>query len=254
MKLVVQGLLTQYSDDGDREAPVALLLHGWGTSGQNFDGLSAQLAATHRVLRPDFPGFGGTERPGTDWQLQEYAEFVAAFLRKLEVAPPALILGHSFGGRVLIKALAAGLLYPRRAILLDSAGIARTATVRNQAFKFAAKAGKAATALPGLARLRSKLRRKLYESAGSTDYLNSGQLRQIFLNTINEDLKSAAARISVPTLLIWGASDTDTPPADGRLLSQIIPHATFHVIPGAGHFAHIDAPQRVYQLIDEFIQ
>jgi pimeloyl-ACP methyl ester carboxylesterase len=106
-----------------------------------------------------------------------------------------------------------------------------------------AKLGKAITVLPGLRRLRGRLRQRLYQAAGSTDYLYAGPLRQIFLNTINEDLQADAARITVPTKLIWGEYDTEAPVADGRLLAARIPQATLHIIPSAGHFVYVDAPR-----------
>jgi pimeloyl-ACP methyl ester carboxylesterase len=108
--------------------------------------------------------------------------------------------------------------------------------------------------LPGLSSLRHRLRRNLYRAAGSDDYLKSGELRQTFLNTINEDLAGDAAAIKVPALLVWGATDTDTPPADGRLLAAAIPRSTLRIIPDAGHFVHLDAPDQTYEYVSEFLR
>jgi pimeloyl-ACP methyl ester carboxylesterase len=246
-------LLVRYTDTGARDAPVVILLHGWGADAHSFAGLATSLSGRFRVICLDLPGFGGSQAPPVDWHIHDYAALVAAFVAKLGNPPLAAVIGHSFGGRIAMKALAEGLLAPGRLVLMGSAGVKHSQSARNQAFKVIAKAGKAATSLPGLSRLRSKLRRQLYQSAGSTDYLTAGPLRQVFINTINEDLQSAAAAITAPALLLWGANDADTPPADGRLLASKIHHATFVQIPAAGHFVYLDAPEAVAAHIMKFL-
>ena len=254
MNVITQGLLTNYTADGDPHAPVVLLLHGWGASLQNLDDLATRLAADYRVLRLDFPGFGGTQTPPSAWHVHDYAVFTAAFLEKLGITQLRAVVGHSFGGRIVISGLADGLLPATRAVLLDSAGLKPAATGRTHAFRLVAQAGRLAKLVPGLASLAPALRRRLYSSAGSQDYLDAGELRQTFLNVINEDLSAAAARITVPTLLIWGAEDRDTPPADGKTLANLIPNSSFSLVAGAGHFVHNDAAERVYPLITRFLR
>src|SRR6185369_16382491 len=150
MNIVVHGLLVNYSDSGDPAAPAVVMLHGWGASSQNFDALAGRLSGQFRVVQLDLPGFGGTQAPATAWHIQDYAAFVAAFLDKLAITRLDAGIGHSFGGRVLIKAAGRGLIQPARVILMGSAGIKHSDTVRNRVFKVVAKAGKAVTALPGL--------------------------------------------------------------------------------------------------------
>lgn len=254
MNIVVQDLLTQYTDAGDPKAPVILMLHGWGVDSKNFAELSELLASQYRVICLDLPGFGGTQAPVSAWFVHDYAAFVAQFMTKLGFSNILAVVGHSFGGRVVIKGLAEGTFAAHKAILLDSAGIKPTPSVRSHMFKLVATAGKNTMVLPGIRLLAPRLRRQLYQAAGSQDYLKSGELRQTFLNTINEDLSAAAARITVPTLLIWGAEDKDTPPADGQKLASIIPHSKLEIIAGAGHFVHTDATGRVASLMLEFLK
>lgn len=254
MNVITQGIFTSYSDDGASTAPVILLLHGWGASAQNFGHLAGELAPTYRVLRLDLPGFGGSQVPPEPWHVEDYAKFVAAFLQKLDVKELSAVIGHSFGGRVIMKAASHNLFSAQRIVLLGSAGVKHSQTARNQTFKLFAKAGRAATSMPGLSRLRGRLRSKLYAAAGSQDYLAAGPLRQTFINTINEDLQADAASIRVPTLLIWGENDQDTPVADARLLHQLIPESQLKVIPAAGHYVHLDASKDVTAHIKAFLK
>ena len=253
MKLIVNGLLTQYSDEGGPQAPPILLLHGWGVSSSNFNELASQLALHYRVIRLDLPGFGSTDRPPQTWGVADYANFVKLFLEKIRVDNLRAVLGHSFGGRVIIKGLAHMLLPAESAILLDSAGLRPRATPRAQGIKLLAKTGRVVLSLPGLNTFAPAFKRRLYQSAGSEDYLDAGALRQIFLKVIAEDLSSDASLVTVPVLLIWGALDTDTPPSDGQALAKLIPDSRLEIIPSAGHFVHTDAPGKVCELIREFL-
>jgi pimeloyl-ACP methyl ester carboxylesterase len=253
MNLVVNGIMLQYSELGNADAPVILMLHGWGVSSQSFDSMAKPLSARYRVILLDLPGFGGSEMPPTDWHIHDYAELVQSFVSKAQFGRLNCIVGHSFGGRVAIKAVGKSLLKPRKLILMGSAGVRHSDTFRNQSFKTVAKVGKLVTALPGLSLVRDKLRLQLYRTAGSTDYLTAGPLQQVFLNTINEDLQSDAAAISIPTLLIWGDLDTETPVADGQLLANKIQGSNIRIVEHAGHFVYLDALERVTGYVEEFL-
>ena len=58
--VMVDGLNVQYKDTGPQDAPVVLLLHGFGSSLQTWDLWATQLEKQYRVIRLDLPGFGLT--------------------------------------------------------------------------------------------------------------------------------------------------------------------------------------------------
>ena len=251
MNKLIRGLATACFVEGDGETVV--LLHGWGSNAQSFRTLASSLAANYRVVSLDFPGFGGSELPPNDWDVNEYALFLQEALEKLKVENPRALIGHSFGGRVAIKAVARGYIQPEKLILLDSAGVKPGPTLRTQAFKLAAKAGKLATALPPLSAAREKLKGRLHRAAGSSDYLQAGKLKGTFLKVINEDLVPDARKISMPTLLIWGSDDKDTPLEDGKILQAAITGSRLERVEGAGHFSYLDQPEVVAKLIRKFL-
>lgn len=253
MNIVVNGVLAHYETTGDAKKPVALLLHGWAADIKSFAGLAAHLQKRYFVVRLDLPGFGGSERPPADWHIADYANFARDFAAKAGIAAVDLLVGHSFGGRIAIKAVATGVLTPKKIVLLGSGGIRHSNDARNRLYKIVAKTGKFVTALPGLRQFRGKLRQALYASAGSTDYINSGEMKQVFLHSINEDLRGDAAKITIPALLVWGEKDDQTPPSDGTILAAAIAGSSLHVITGAGHYVQLDAPSEVAALIDRFI-
>ena len=238
----------EYRDEGT--GPVMLFLHGWQDGLHTFDSLASLLSADYRIIRVDLPGFGESEMPKTAWHLDNYVGFVKDFIDKLGIKVD-ILAGHSLGGRIVIKGIAAKIFDAPKIVLIASAGIAERNTARNVFFGVLAKTGRLATAIPPLAFLRAPLRKYLYQSLGS-DYLSAGPLRETFLNIINEDLSASAAAITKPSLLIWGSKDTETPLRDGQRLVTLIPGATLEVIPGAGHFVHREKPQEIVQLIRKF--
>jgi pimeloyl-ACP methyl ester carboxylesterase len=251
MKVIVDDLATEYRDEGNPNGQVVLLLHGWRNELHSFDALVHELAPQYRIVRLDLPGFGGTEVPRTTWELNDYVGFVGDFIKKLGLKVDVLI-GHSLGGRIMIKGLGEDVFHPKKAVLIASAGIAKRKTVRNQIFKGIAKTGRAITSIPPLFSLREKLRNRLYAYAGS-DYNNAGPLKDTFVKLISEDLSAAASRISVPTLLLWGDHDMETPLSDGERLSRLIPGAILKVFPGTGHHVHQERSVAIAETMKEFI-
>lgn len=248
MKVIVRNLAVEYRDAGT--GPVLLLLHGWMHSLGSFDALAAELSERYRVVRVDFPGFGESELPQSAWDVGDYAAFTADFIEKLGLAPAALV-GHSFGGRVILKGLGSGVLRAQKAVLIASAGNARRRSVRNLLFGIAAKGGAAATFfLSG--RTRERLRERLYRAARS-DYGAAGALSQTFVKTVSEDLSEDAARIHTPTLLLWGARDATTPLPDGERLRDVIHGAQLVVFPEAGHLVHQEEAAGIAAAIEQFV-
>ena len=252
MQLIVGDVAVRYEEEGT--GPVALLLHGWGANLHTWDVLTNDLTNDGwRVLRLDLPGFGKSEMPKSAWSVSDYAAFVHAFLDKLGIAQLRLLVGHSFGGRIALKGVATRVFSPEKLILIGSAGVPEERTAKRRAFGILAKLGKAVSAVPPFSFFRDRLRRTLYEAAGSTDYLNAGPLRDTFLKVIGEDLTHSAKAITIPTLLIWGEDDAETPLHRGRVLHECIHGSTLEVISDAGHFVHQEKPAEVARAVAVFL-
>ncbi len=249
MKIIVQNLVIKYKDEGN--GPVMLFLHGWQDNLHTFDSLIPFLSFKRRIIRLDLPGFGESEMPKEIWNLDNYIQFVADFIKELDIEVDILI-GHSFGGRIVIKGVAEKIFEVNKIILMSSAGIAKSHTFRNLVLKILAKIAGLIMYIPLLVFWREKLRKKIYNLIGS-GYLNTGPLKETFLKIIAEDLSENAKNITIPTLLIWGISDAETPITDGKKLSQLIRDAELKVINEAGHFVHQEQPQKVAKLIQKFL-
>lgn len=85
-------------DYGGAGSPL-VLVHGLGGSHLNWMLVGPSLAARHRVIAVDLPGFGLTAPEGRSARLGEQAEIVAELIRT-EFGEPATIVGNSMGGLV----------------------------------------------------------------------------------------------------------------------------------------------------------
>lgn len=255
MQVIVDSLLTSYLSFGgskdvkvDREC--VLLLHGWADSSAGWRQFASDLSSPERrVVVVDLPGFGGTQAPGSDWGLDDYATFVASFIAKLRLTPTSVI-GHSNGGAIAIRGLAGNLFSTGRLILLASAGVRGQQRGRNAVLRSVAKAGKVLSR-PLPANVRHGLRRRLYDTAGS-DMLVAEHMSGSFKRVVDDDVQADAAMLDLPVLLVYGDDDQATPVAFGRMLHQAIRGSRLEVI-SAGHFLHQDQPRQLKKIIEDFL-
>lgn len=250
MNVVVDNLLTNYTLAG--KGKLVLLLHGWGDSSKGLADLQKHLSERYKVLAMDLPGFGGTQAPSAVWDLDDYAGFVAATLKKLRLDRPYAVIGHSNGGALAIRGVGTGMLKPDRLVLLAASGVRTGGGTRRLLLKIVAKVGKVATFwLPE--RYRKALRKRLYGVAGS-DMLVAPHLQETFKRTVRQDVQADAARVEIPTLLIYGSEDRAVPPEHGRRYHGLIKGSRLEFVDGAGHFAHIEQPDKIVGLIEGFLK
>ncbi|HUD05931.1 MAG TPA: alpha/beta hydrolase [Candidatus Saccharimonadales bacterium] len=250
MQVIVNNLATTYVDAG--KGKVILILHGWGDQADGLKQLRADLSEEYRVIAPDLPGFGATEKPTSAWGLTDYAEFMNHFLGKLKIEETYAIIGHSNGGAIAIRGVGEGLLKTDRLILLASSGVRSEYRGRQKALRLIAKTGKVLTS-PLPARSKKKLKSKVYSAIGS-DMLVAEHMQDTFKKVVTDDVQSSAGNIKIPTLLIYGEQDKTTPKRFGGLLSGQISGSRLTIIPDAGHFAHLDQPSLVEEKIKGFLK
>lgn len=250
MQVVVHGRIVTYSKTG--VGPLILALHGWADSAATFDQLTAEFKKDYTVLAPDLAGFGGSEAPAEAWGLNDYATSVAEFLKKVNVSQRdvQLILGHSNGGAIAIQGLASGTLQAKKLILLASAGVRSEQSGRKKMLAVAAKGGKLATLLLPKTK-RQALREHFYKKIGS-DLLIAPHMEATFKKVVQQDIQDIAGLITIPTLLIYGALDTQTPPHYGQLLKDRIKNSRLEVLPDLSHFLHQVSGLSIAQLIKGF--
>lgn len=242
MEMIIDDYKINYKITG--EGKNVVILQGWGTSLYMYDAVVASINSHYRVIQLDFPGFGHSDEPREAWAVDDYANFVLKFLDKLDVRE-AILIGHSYGGRVIIK-LASRSELPiiiEKIVLIDSAGILPKKSLKQKTKIRIYKIGKKLANTKILQMLFPYAIDNWKSKQGSADYRNASEImRQCLVKAVNEDLTDNLERIKVDTLLVWGDQDTATPITDAHIMEKAIPKAGLVVLKGAGHFSFIDQP------------
>ncbi|MCP5433271.1 MAG: alpha/beta hydrolase [Alphaproteobacteria bacterium] len=218
------------------EGPRLVWLHGWGQDHRAFAALQSFFAGEAEHVGLDMPGFGIAPPPPGDWSTQDYGRLLGAYLATLAPRPTVLV-GHSFGVRVILRLAAAGAPgWVARLVLIAGAGLQRRrsapARLRAAALKLLGRAARLADRLLG-----TKLHAAYAARFGSADYRKAGPLRGTFVKVVTEDQSDTAARVKLPTLLLYGEKDTETPPEFGTRYRALIAGSTLRVLPGLDHYS-----------------
>ena len=219
-----------------------VLLHGWGQNIEMMTPLGDKLD-NYRITIIDFPGFGASPEPDKEWTISDYSNMLKELFKKLSIKKPILI-GHSFGGRVAIKYAATNDV--EKLILLASPCV----RIKDSKRELKTKILKSIKKLPGMSRIGEYAKNFI----GSRDYkAASPKMRQILVNTVNEDLTEDAKKIKVPTLLIWGDCDEEATLEEAKLLEQLLEDGGLVVLEGCTHYAYLEQLPRVINIINVFL-
>ncbi len=240
------------------DAPTIVMLHGYTGSKENWYRMARALRGRYRIVVPDLPGWGQSERrDGADYGFVAQSARVAAFLRKPEVAGgrPVVLVGHSMGGG--IAALAAAR-YPNlvaRIGLLDAAGVrfednvfGKQVLAGQNPFGVSDKASLEryfATVFhnpetrpwvpwPAIDIYIAQRRRDAAFEQSVLDKVGRGDER--FLPG------AEAANISQPALLLWCRQDKVIDPSAMGLYAARIPHASQVMLEDCGHMSLMERP------------
>jgi pimeloyl-ACP methyl ester carboxylesterase len=249
MQLIINKLLVNYQVLG--EGRVVILVHGWGDDLKNFDKIQENLAKSYRVFSLDLPGFGKTSTPDSGWSLDDFANFINDFAKKMGIEVYAYI-GHSNGGAILIHGLGNNIIQAKKLVLIAASGIRNTDQLKKKFLLVGAKIGKIPLKLFPTD-YQKKLRKRLYQAINS-DAQVSPQMIQTFKKIVRQDVSEDAARLKIPTLLIYGKDDKVTPPEYGQIYHELIKGSSLVIIEGTGHFVHLQEADKVQDLIKEYLR
>ena len=246
-QIAINGLLLNYYTGGGDKSPALLFLHGWRSESIVWFPLLENFETENPIYCLDLPGFGKSELPREPYGVENYSEMVSGFISKLGLEN-VVIVGHSFGGRIAIKLASKHPGFLRGIVLVDSAGFVDS-TLSNKLKRIIAKLLKPIFKL----KLLHGIRNSIYRLIGSEDYIATPQLRETYLKVIGEDLSEALKQINVPTTIIWGAQDKDTPVKWARKMKDIIKNSKLVVLNGAGHFSFLDKKKEFSETLCDFL-
>ncbi len=250
-------------------APTVVMIHGFTGSKENWYPLAAKLRGRYRLLIPDLPGWGDSQRiDGQDYGFVAQSERVAAFLDEVARQPGSevVLLGHSMGGGIAALTTAR---HPRsvdRVGLFDAAGV----RFKDNQFGIDVLAGKNPFGVQDEASLQRYIDTVFHvESAkplipwpASRALINwriqQAQFEQDVLDRIGRSGErflpgEAAAEIAQPALLLWCRQDVVIDSSAMALFAAQLPQATQVLLDGCGHMSVVEKPDEVAAAVEYLI-
>lgn len=257
------------------EGPPLLLVHGLMTSSYSFRYLMEPLGRRFRLIVPDLPGAGRSDKPDARYSATALSTWIAELVDTLDIRGCDAI-GNSLGGYLCMWAALAhpgvfgrlvdihspGLPEPRLALLhaaLSVPGVqaALARWVRreperwahahvhyfDESLKSREEAREYAAAIADAEGARAFVRYL-------ADALSPGELRD-FVGRLKA-LSEAGKPFPVPLLMMYAEEDPMVPPRVGRRLHELLPAAELVWLERSSHFCHVDSPERVVEIALRF--
>jgi len=272
----VQHVSVHGNDLGYRQGgagPVLLLLHGIAGSSRTWIPAMQLLAKDFTVLAPDFLGHGRSAKPLGDYSLGNHASAMRDLLHLLDIER-VTVVGQSFGGGVAMQFAYQFPEQCERLVLVDAGGLGREVNVILRLITLPLAEYVLPVVFPGFVRdwgdpiarllgsvgIRSAAAGEIWRSYRS---LTEAENRRAFVRTMRAVIDPGGQSVSaidrlylaahMPTLIVWGDHDRLIPLAHAYRAHEAIPNSRLEVIPGAGHFPHVEQPGRFVEILVDFL-
>ncbi len=270
--VTLHGHSFSYTDSGS--GPTLLFIHGILGSQHQWAHLVDLLDDDHRVLVPDLFGHGRSDKPIGDYSLGAHAATLRDLLDRLGVQRVTLV-GHSLGGGI---AMVFAYLFPERVdrlVLVSSGGLGRevspllrSATLPGAEWVLPVIAsGWVRDRLSSTGRVLGGLGLRpgsdLSEVWRGFTSLGDADTRRAFLATTRAVIDPGGQSVTahdylpetshLPTLVVWGTRDRMIPAWHAASAATSIEGCRVELFQGAGHFPHLDDPDRFAALVREFV-
>lgn len=273
------GARMHYVDEGPRDAPVVLMLHGNPTWSFYWRRLIHSLRSTHRVIAPDHIGCGKSDKPDDDaysYRLERRIEDIELLVEHLGLQGVTLAL-HDWGGMIGMGWAHRHPDLVARLVILNTAAFPMPSTKRLPASLWWARNTKAGAVLVrgfnafarGAARLavtRQKLPKEVRD--GLCAPYDSWENRRAVLRFVQDiPLRIEDPGFSLvsdvgehldqfndrPVLICWGERDFVFDDHFLRQWEAALPAADVHRFSDCGHYVLEDAPDEIDNLVRDFL-
>ncbi len=242
------------------EAPARVLaLHGWERTHADFAGVFSGSDPALRpfgVVAPDLPGFGATPPPPVPWGSSQYADALRVLFPPLSshgtgssvvaMHAPAVVLGHSFGGRVAVTLAAT---HPELvgALVLTGVPLLRRAVPRPKV----ARGYRMARALHRFGLVSDEGIERARQRYGSPDYRRAqGVMRGVLVTLLGEHYEDQLAQLRCPVELVWADDDTEAPLEVALAVEERVPQAVVTRCGAVGHLTPLTAPAALRSAVE----
>jgi pimeloyl-ACP methyl ester carboxylesterase len=253
--------------------PPVVLVHGHDGSWRNWLENIPDLAASHRVVALDLPGFGDSPLPPWQITIPSYARLVGQLCTELSLERPAFV-GHSMGGLICAELAITDPDRVNRLVLVAAAGLsrrygpiprqilARPQLLPSVLQRVSRAVGRRARFLAGRRRLRKA---GLGLSVRHPDLLSATLAAQVIRSSgapggpvasaavARHEIANRLGGIVRPTLVIWGADDAVVAVDAADRYAELIPGAQMLILADTGHLPMLERPARFNELLEGFL-
>jgi pimeloyl-ACP methyl ester carboxylesterase len=241
------------------EGPALVLVHGIGGNSAGWSKQFHQLSADYRVIAWDAPGYGGSDLlEGAT--ADSYADLLFGLLTHLGVYS-ASVVGHSLGG-IIVGALAkASTELVQSAVLLQSLiGAGALNSEQQRDLRNSRARELISLGAHDFARRRAEMILGSTIDARDRNYvveIMSAVPVNAYLEALNvictSDIYTYTPFLKCRSLVIAGTEDPVSPPAELQKLAAALQHGVYKELEGVGHFASVEASDRLHQILDDFL-
>jgi pimeloyl-ACP methyl ester carboxylesterase len=230
-----------------------LFLHGARGAGRWLPFMEA-LSQNFEVIVPEHPGFGQSETPSWLDNIGDLAYFYLDFIEELRLEQVHL-LGVSLGGWVAAELAVRNQRPLRTLTLVAPAGIHVPGVPKGDIFLWSAQE------LAHNLFYDQKLAEAMLREEPSQEELDIQLKNRLTTAKLtwqprlyNPHLAKWLHRVTLPTLILWGAEDKLIPPQYGPAFRDLIPNARLQILPNCGHLPQVEKMADFVSTVTRFLQ
>ena len=259
-RITVENLSLYYAERGGGRPFV--LVHGFPLDHAMWDAQLAGLSVRARVIAPDLRGFGQSDATPGMVTMERFTDDLTGLLDGLKITQPIVLCGLSMGGYI---AFAFARKYAARLaglVLCDTRAAADTPEGVAGRKQMAARVLR-----EGPAFIAEAMQPRMFSPTTlEKNFHVVDAWREMVLRCPPEGIAAAAlgmaerpdatprlGEIRCPTLVVCGADDVTSPPAEMQEIARQIPGAKYVEIPAAGHLSPLENPVAVNAAIEAFV-
>ncbi|HLV68865.1 MAG TPA: alpha/beta fold hydrolase [Polyangiaceae bacterium] len=265
--VTARGVRLRVVEEGD--GPRVVLLHGLFVDHRIWDGVRGALRDRFRVIAPDFPGFGQSEKPPPSrfaYGIDAFAAAVADLYAGLELGRAALV-GHGLGAAVALTVAALHPEFVSRLVLIGAHAYTDATAIESRLAHARLVGNLVFKQLVGRTLFRTYFRERLLSQNATVDVgridafydaFNSPAARGSALATLRAAVDTRpviarTSRIQAPTLVVWGRSDAVYAPTYAHRLAREIRGAGLELV-DSGHVVPEECPNELARLLRRFLE
>jgi len=248
-----------------------ILIHGFGSNHFTWSRVLAPLSQRYRVIAPDLLGFGFSDKPDIEYNIDLFTRQIVFLMRELEI-DSAYVGGNSMGGRITLHLAYLAPQRTQKILLLDAAAYDLRED-EDHSRPFLLQLATVPCLGEGLSAFQSRGRmRGMMETAYADPDKVTEDVVDAYYRPVTMEGGSRAAlsllrggfgippvaqevpSIETPALVLWGAEDTWIPLSNGERMHRELPNSELVVFEGVGHVPQEEAPEQTAEAMLEFLK